>query len=476
MRLTALRHDRLSRSPPALALSACLTLALAVPAADGAGYAPRAQAIVIALAGAALLAAVSLDERRVLSDLVRGPIVLLAGFGLLSMISAAWTLGQPADSLRWGLVVLSYAALALAGAALARERHGILLIAGAVAGLALVEAVIGLSAAALRELPNAERIAGSWHPGGTFQYSSALALLQVMALPVLLSTMTTGGRAAASVAALGCALALGTVLLAESRIELAMAAAVGGSTLLSPARTTRAPRAVTIAGLMVTGGAGFLIARIVGGHTTASASAGGTGRLVSVAAIALAAGLCWPALRGVSRGVAVPSLPGRGRATTTLAVGAVLCAIALTVVAGQSLAHGRGVEPYGGILHGRGKTWHAALDAFAHRPLLGGGSDTFLTASIAYQGSAPVRYAHDLPLEAAAELGALGGLLVIGLYLACGAAAWRARNDPRAWLVAPGMIAFLVANLVDWEWHLPLSAATWALSLGAVLALSPRRA
>ena len=49
-----------------------------------------------------------------------------------------------------------------------------------------------------------------------------------------------------------------------------------------------------------------------------------------------------------------------------------------------------------------------------------------------------------------------------------------ARGRPDAWLVVPGVLAFLAANLVDWEWYLPLAGAAWALALGAVVVLPVR--
>jgi hypothetical protein len=52
---------------------------------------------------------------------------------------------------------------------------------------------------------------------------------------------------------------------------------------------------------------------------------------------------------------------------------------------------------------------------------------------------------------------------------------WRIRNDPRAWLVAPAVAAFLLANLVDWPWHLAGLGAVWAAALGACVAIDQAR-
>jgi len=81
----------------------------------------------------------------------------------------------------------------------------------------------------------------------------------------------------------------------------------------------------------------------------------------------------------------------------------------------------------------------------------------------------PVQYAHDLPLEAWVELGVIGALLVLGLYVADARAVLRA---PRASavLLGPAVLAFLVANLLDWPWHLAGCGVAWAIAVGGVIA------
>jgi hypothetical protein len=48
---------------------------------------------------------------------------------------------------------------------------------------------------------------------------------------------------------------------------------------------------------------------------------------------------------------------------------------------------------------------------------------------------------------------------------------WRARALPDAWPVAVPAVAFLVANLVDWPWHIAGIGAVWAVAIGSLLAL-----
>ena len=118
--------------------------------------------------------------------------------------------------------------------------------------------------------------------------------------------------------------------------------------------------------------------------------------------------------------------------------------------------------------------WEAAADTALDRPLAGAGSGAFLEASIRHQDPPPVRFAHNLPLETWAELGAAGALLILGLYAYCAGLVWVRRHSGACLLLGPGILAFLTANLFDWSWHVPASTALFAIALGA-LAADPAR-
>ena len=145
--------------------------------------------------------------------------------------------------------------------------------------------------------------------------------------------------------------------------------------------------------------------------------------------------------------------------------------VAAALAAGSvafGVAAGQGVGPATGFLHGRASTWGAAVETFADRPLEGAGADAFLAGSARHQGGQTVVFAHDLPLELAAELGAAGLALALALYAATGRAIWRARHAAAATLLGPAAAAFLVAGLFDWPWHLAGSGAIWAVAIGAL--------
>jgi O-antigen ligase len=205
-------------------------------------------------------------------------------------------------------------------------------------------------------------------------------------------------------------------------------------------------------------------------------AAGAAGLAIAAAVLALAAsrlslamaivvvGL-WAAARArpPARRPRPRRLPALGRPTAWLAA-----VLAVALVAG-----GFAFGTAGDFLHGRASTWGAAIQTFADRPLAGAGADAFLAGSITHQDGATTVFAHNLPLELAAELGVAGFALAIALYAMTVKALWRARGTKAAALLGPAAAAFLLASLLDWPWHLAGSGAIWALSIGAITGERP---
>ncbi len=197
------------------------------------------------------------------------------------------------------LILLSAVALLIAVlfdpdqvTAVARQLPVLVLVA-----LAGVEAAIGLSAAALHSLPDAERIGGSWRPGGTFQYPPTLGLLQVAALPVLLRGMTAG-RLVAVAAALGAALAGAVLGCAGSRLDLVFAAAVALVALAWPPRARH--RGELLAAFVL------IVLAAIGGHSLlgehVSRGAGGSAaRLVLADVLCLVLAAAWLPVQAFAR-------------------------------------------------------------------------------------------------------------------------------------------------------------------------------
>ncbi len=376
----------------------------------GGGYAPAARSGFCLLAALALLAAVR-ESPELTVRLARQPVlVVLWALGGLGLASVAWTIGSPGDTVRWGLVTLAYGAVAVAAGVMAGRPSGAGPIAIGICGLAFVSGVVGLVATALATGPFADQVAGAWRPGGTLEYSSALALLQVSALPVLFTGLTARPPIVRVAAALGGVVAAMVLALAGSRLELGLAA------IVVVVGIVRSPV-------------------ILGLRRGVAASAVGALTLVGLIAVATFSG----------------SQQRKNHQPPTVIVTT------------------RVVRTDSDFWHGRRSVWQEALRVAQDRPVLGAGADAFLLASLPYVKGDAVTFAHDLPLEMAAELGIGGLLLALALYLTSAQVLWRARRSRAAWLLGPAVGAFLMANLLDWPWHLAGSGAVWAAALGGLL-------
>jgi O-antigen ligase len=126
---------------------------------------------------------------------------------------------------------------------------------------------------------------------------------------------------------------------------------------------------------------------------------------------------------------------------------------------------------------GRHDFYRVAGDAFKEKPLLGTGAGTYQfdwerQRSIAQ----PVHDAHSLYLEAFAELGLLGGLLVLGLVatlLWTGFCAWRSALHPQRERYAAllgAVVAFAVVAGLDWFWEIAALGAVFFLASAVLVA------
>ena len=194
-------------------------------------------------------------------------------------------------------------------------------------------------------------------------------------------------------------------------------------------------------------------------RTTAARVGGAAGLVVAAAAIALAQSRI-----GLALALAVVAVAAYRATGSRALVGAGLLAALLA----GSLAFGAGDGPESGFLHGREETWEAAVETFLDRPLHGAGADAFLAASARHQEGAAIVFAHNMPLELAAELGLLGLLLAVSVYVSTASLAWRCRSARAGWLFGPAALAFPLANLLDWPWHLAGIGAIWAIACGAL--------
>ncbi|MEZ5076269.1 MAG: O-antigen ligase family protein [Solirubrobacterales bacterium] len=125
---------------------------------------------------------------------------------------------------------------------------------------------------------------------------------------------------------------------------------------------------------------------------------------------------------------------------------------------------------------GRHDFWRVAIDAFGEAPVAGDGAGTYVFSWTELRSiTLPVHDAHSLYLEAFAELGVIGGLLVLAMVLSLlwfGFQAWhhspdRERDRNAALLAA--MLAFAVGAAWDWFWEIAAMGAIFFLVAGVVV-------
>jgi O-antigen ligase len=167
-----------------------------------------------------------------------------------------------------------------------------------------------------------------------------------------------------------------------------------------------------------------------------------------------------------------------------LALGALTVCLAGSVVAASRVEDRGGPDPAGGAGRlasaesNRYAYWKVALRSFADHPVLGAGSGSFAAEWLRERPfREPVRDAHSLPLETAAELG-LAGLLGLGLLVAGAVAALREdlrRRGTAAAGAAAALAAFALHASLDWDWEMPALTLAALLLVSAAAAGAPAR-
>jgi O-antigen ligase len=415
------------------------------------------------LAATALLAAVACDPLAARRIAASPAVLLLVAISAFGALSAAWSIVLAWETLRWAAVAGGYAAVAIAAGVEVSVSRSPRFLAVAFAALATGVGVIGAYGAATFTEPFADRIDGIWRAGGTLEYPPALGLLEVSALPVLLVGMTREWRTAVGVAAAAAAAVAGASIgLTASRTQTFFASCVLGAAIVWPQRTVRASRSLVAAACALIVGAAAAANVVCDGQASARTTAA-TGRVAGLLGIVLLAAAAWAAV--TRRSASRRTNPDPRRTKMMAAIAVLLIAVAALAAFTSS-----GDRPSTDFTHGRIEQWDAATRAAAHRPLAGSGADSFFAASKHHQGSAPTRFAHNLPLELLVELGLIGLVLALALYAAAAQAAWAARASRAGWLLGPAVVAFMATNLIDWPWHLAGSGAVWAAALGGVIA------
>ena len=406
---------------------------------------------------------------------------IIAGCFLAAL--AAWTLASTAwaPSRETALTEFDLAALYLGvfvltvvgsrPATIERWVDGLALAIVAIAVLALASRLVpglGLHDDVATTIPNARSRLS--YPIG---YWNGLAALAALGVPLLLGISRAGNRPVLvrSLALAGVPLLAATIYLTSSRGG-AVAAAVAAVVFLALSdRRWGALAALAIAGL------GSMVAVIVladrsaltKGATGSVAQAQGRSAALLVAAACVGTAVAYAgALRYKRHRVSPPAWMGW----------AVVAIAALGLIGTLAASHPlrrfdhfrappftSNVDATGHLLSsagsGRWQFWSAAGSQFVHHPILGGGAGSFgrwwdRHGSFAYT----TQYAHSLLLGTLGELGVVGFLLLLGVFVtALLAIVRRTGKAQRRQAVVPALVAAAVAYsasaAIDWTWALP---------------------
>lgn len=424
--------------------------ALLLPVAAGwallqeGGYAPAVGGrLLAALAlGAALL--LLLGARAPTSRPLAAWCVGLLGVAALSVVSQAWA-PAPRLALEAAMGPATYAVAGLLGA-LTGARHPRLLVWGGVVALG-VAAVAGLLAwIGVPGVPGVSNLAGG-RIAQPYGYWNAAGLGAGLAVVGVAGMLPEAGRRGGPAALAFVVVPAGAVL-ALSLSRTAVLVTVLGLLLIVLVR----PRRDALGSVV---------------RSAASAAFAAAGALVAPAGPATGVVIIGVAAVVVLLGRAtVPSEDERRLRRgwrVAIACAAVVLAAAPLVASvvgartGQP-AFATGPQRLAQVGNDRLAYWKVALDTTAREPVRGVGAAGFAAAwRERRETDDPVRNAHSLPLETAAELG-LPGLGLLLLALAGGALALigaARRSDPVGATAAAVGSAYLVHAWVDWDWQFP---------------------
>src|SRR5256714_9850017 len=323
-------------------------------------------------------------------------------------------------------------------------------------------------------------------------YWNGLGIEVALAYPLLLAIMTSRrSRVASAVAAFPLPILAAVMYLTSSRGAFV---AAGVALLVFIVLTPR--RWPALAALVVAGVAGAVaVAAVV--HKTALVNAKmGTALgvhqghraalLIGIACVVTA--LVWAGLAGFGRRLSTPPRAVGVAVAVAFGVLAVVALVALHPVRrfdefknNSGLVGSHGTPTTNHLLStsgsGRWQFWSAAVSEFRAHPLNGGGAGSWQAWWLQH-GSLPLpsQFAHSLYLEALAELGIVGLLLIAGAVLvaAVGAvrSALRLQSGEIAAAAACG-IAFFAAAAYDWVWQLAGIAIVGVGMLGFALGALP---
>jgi O-antigen ligase len=414
------------------------------------------------------------------------PLALLAiALGALAawtMLSSTWSESAGA-SLREGFRVLLYLGMLLAAAVFMRRGGRMQLLVGAWSGAI----VIAVAALAGRLSPPASDgpLGKAWISGyrlsAPIGYWNALGLLACMgALIGIGLTAHARGRLLPAVGAASVPVFMLCAYFTFSRgAWAAMAVGLGAMLVLGPRRPAIAIGAAIAVGMgsIVVAAASASDVLVVPGGTAASARDAGGMLALGLVGAALGSAALASGMRAALRRMPMPAARrqrqvawGAGAVALVALLASVLALGGPTAVgdrAQQAFSADNTTAPTGLNARlfsasgtGRADLWAVAARQADSAPLIGTGAGTFERHWLAERPTASVaRDAHNLYLEALAEMGIVGLMLVLAVVSI--PVVWAVRTRQRRSVgVAIGAFCALVAHAaIDWDWEMPVLVA-----------------
>jgi hypothetical protein len=421
---------------------------------------------------------------------------LLAAFGVWTLISMSWASDGGGAFAQFDLVSFYVAVLALA-IVMARLVPASVI----VAGVALAISAIGCVALISRFFPSSygfevNTILPVLNSRLSFPlgYWNGLGIEMALAYPLLLSIMASRrSRLASALAALPLPILGAVMYLTSSRgAFVAAVVAVVAYVLLAPNRWP-ALAATAVAGAAGAVSVAALVHRsqlLAGVMTDPIAVHQGHRAALLIGIACVVTALVWVGLAEVGRRLPPPHRHA-GPAVAGLIVLAAVLAIALShpiakfdAFTSKSFASGGPNSSFvtshllSSSGSGRWQFWGAASSEFQAHPLNGGGAGSWEAWWLQHNtlNGFFSLYAHSLYLEALAELGIIGLLLIAGAVVVGVVGAARSALDLRSGDVAAAAaaaIAFFAAAAYDWVWQLAGIGIVGVGLLGVALGARP---
>jgi hypothetical protein len=420
---------------------------------------------------------------------------LLSAFAVWVLISASWATDAERVFEQFNQVSLYVAVFAIA-ILLARLVPASTLVGGVALALSAVATVALIS----RCFPSAFGL----QPGSTILsplknrlsfplgYWNGLGIEVALAYPLLLSLMASRrSRIASALAALPLPVLAAVMYLTSSRgAFVAAGVAVLAFVILTPRRWTAA------AAVVVAGGAGAAAVAVLvhkkalvdGDVDTSLGVHQGHHAALWIAISCVVTALAWAGVMELGTRLSPPS---RVVGQATVAAVVVLAIVAIVLAhpiakfddfkSNSSSSTGTSTVTTTHLLSssgsGRWQFWGSAVSEFRAHPLNGGGAGSWQAWWLEH-GSLPAysEFAHSLYLEALAELGIVGLLLIAGAVIAAVVGAVRSAFALASGEVAAAAacgIAFFAAAAYDWVWQLAGIAVVGVGMLGIALGASP---